>query len=64
MGEYEHRGLAAANADAFLEYDLADAIYAACLVDSLRGDSPFYFMDEEDGGTSFRAYDVPRKRAA
>jgi hypothetical protein len=35
-----------------VEYDLADAIYAACLADSLRSDSSFYFMDAEDGGSA------------
>lgn len=39
-----------------LEYDLADAIYAACLVDIQRSDSAFYFMDPEDGGTAMLAW--------
>lgn len=55
MGEQENRETVVNEASAMLEYDLADAIYAACLADSLRSDSLFYFMDAEDGGSSMSA---------
>ena len=55
MGDRDIQEQAAKNAGDVFEYDLADAIYAACLVDSLRADSVFYFMDEEDGHTSMTA---------
>ena len=55
MGDHEYREAVAAEVGMMLEYDLADAIYAACLVDSLRSDSLFYFMDDEDGCTSMIA---------
>lgn len=52
MNEFTQADAVASAKDGVLEYDLADAIYAACLVDTLRDDSPFYFMDSEDGCTS------------
>ena len=55
MGDYEYREMTVSEHGAALEYDLADAIYAACLADSLRSESPFYFMDAEDGGSSMSA---------
>lgn len=55
MDDREYREIATAGRDDAIEYDLADAIYAACLVDSLRDDSSFYFMDDEDGHTSMVA---------
>ena len=55
MGDHEYRESIALERRGFLDYDLADAIYAACLVESLKKDSLFYFMDAEDGGTSMQA---------
>lgn len=55
MGELEYRETTVIEMGLAVEYDLADAIYAACLVESLREGSPFYFMDPEDGGTSLYA---------
>ena len=52
MNEFTQADAVTPAKDGALEYDLADAIYAACLVDVLRDDSPFYFMDAEDGCTS------------
>ena len=52
MGDNEYQEVTVAEKGGVLEYDLADAIYAACLADSLRSDSRFYFMDAEDGGSS------------
>lgn len=55
MGEQENRETVVKETSVMFEYDLADAIYAACLADSLRSDSLFYFMDAEDGCTSMVA---------
>lgn len=55
MGDIEQKGAAVAETAGVFEYDLADAIYAACLADSLRSESPFYFMDAEDGHSSMMA---------
>jgi len=55
MGDYEYWEATVVEHDIVLEYDLADAVYAACLADSLRNGSSFYFMDAEDGGSSMIA---------
>lgn len=44
-----------------IEYDLADAIYAACLAESWERESAFYFMDPEDGGSSLR-FRIPHRK--
>ena len=57
-----HNGTSKADLAAFvIEYDLADAIYAACLAESWERESAFYFMDDEDGGSSLRMV-LPHKR--
>lgn len=56
MEENEYQEANVLEMDLALEYDLADAIYAACLADTLRTDSQFYFMDTEDGGSSMLAH--------
>lgn len=64
MGDNDYRDSRTMDTAASLEYDLADAIYAACLADSLNADSLFYFMDTEDGGTSMYARASLQRRAA